>query len=86
MKDRQMLIRECRKLIEEGADREKVVSYLRNEGCLKIDSIVIIREALAISLGDAKGLVHCSATWRDVRERDDEFHDKLIDAVTPKFR
>jgi len=79
--DRYRLATECRKLNDSGADLEDILTYLRNEGCSKIDSIVVLHEVLGISLGDAKGLVHCSSTWRDVREQDDAFHDQLIEAL-----
>ena len=84
MVDRHRLIGECRKLKQDGVDLESVVAYLRDEGCWKIDCIAILREALGISLGDAKRLVHGSSTWRDVREKDDTFHDELIDALVEK--
>ena len=81
MIDRHQLVTESKKLKENGADLEKILTFLRNAGCSKIDSIVVLREALGTSLGDAKQLVHCSTTWRDARERDDAFHDRLIDAL-----
>jgi hypothetical protein len=86
MIDRRQLIDECRKLLESKVDREGLVSYLRGQGCLKLDSMAILRQVLDISLGQAKGLVHCSATWQDVRERDDKFHDILIDEVLPELK
>jgi hypothetical protein len=86
MIDRRQLIDECRKLLESKVDREGLVSYLRGQGCLKLDSMAILRQVLDISLGEAKGLVHCSATWQDVRERDDKFHDILIDEVLPELK
>ena len=80
MVDRHRLIGECRKLKEDGVGLENILTYLRKEGCWKVDTIAILHEALDVSLGDAKGLVHCSSTWRDVREQDDALHDKLIEA------
>jgi hypothetical protein len=64
-----------------GAE-EELVACLRAEGCDKIGSIVVLREVLNIDLGEAKRLVHCSPTWADVRQWDDEFHDQLFEAVT----
>jgi hypothetical protein len=43
--------------------------------------MAILHEVLGIGLGDAKSLVHLSSTWRDVRQQDDAFHEKLIDAL-----
>jgi ribosomal protein L7/L12 len=88
MMDRQRLIGECTKLKETGVDLENIISYLRSEGCWKIDTIAILREVLDISLGDAKSLVHYSSAWRDVREQDDAFHDQIIQDLveTPETR
>jgi ribosomal protein L7/L12 len=79
--DRSRLINECTKLKESDVGVEDMMSYLRNEGCNKIDTMVVLLEVLGINLGEAKHLVHLSSTWRDVKERDDAFHDKLIDAL-----
>jgi hypothetical protein len=68
---------ECEALLAKGADHEALVSFLREKGCFKLDSIAVLRKVLEISLGQAKGIVHCSATWSDVREADDRFHDAL---------
>jgi hypothetical protein len=86
MIDRGQLINECRKLLESKVDREGLVSYLRGQGCLKLDSIAILRQVFDLSLGEAKGVVHCSAAWQDVRERDDKFHDGLIDEILPELK
>jgi len=61
------------------------MAFLHAEGCSKIDSIVVLREVLNLNLGEAKALVHLSRTWGDVRERDDAFHEALIDAVNDEF-
>ena len=85
MVDRNRLISECSRLDENGVSLENIIAYLRSEGCWKIDSIAILREVLGIGLGDAKRLVHLSATWHDVRNQDDELHDRLNDALTEVF-
>lgn len=59
----------------QGTDREGLVSYLRQAGCFKIDSIAILSKVLAIDLAEAKALLHLSETWKDTREDDDRFHE-----------
>jgi len=68
-------------MIVAGNGTEELIAYLRAEGCYKIESIAVLREVLNVNLGDAKRLVHCSQTWADVRQRDDEFHDQLFEAA-----
>jgi hypothetical protein len=36
-----------------------------------------LAEALGIELAEAKELVHFSATWADVRAKDEKFHEVL---------
>jgi len=86
MRTRSELARECKALRASGSSDEDLMAFLRAEGCSKIDSIVVLREALNLSLAEGKALVHLSRAWRDVRERDDAFHDALIGATRLGFR
>ena len=82
MQTRSELIDRCRVMIVAGnGSADELIAYLRAEGCHKIESIAVLREALNLNLGDAKRLVHCSPTWADVRERDDELHDQLFETA-----
>jgi ribosomal protein L7/L12 len=81
MKNRLDLISECESLLTRSADNEEVMSYLRSQGCSKIDSIAVLRKVLKISLKDAKELVHCSTTWQDVRYKDDAFHEQFVETL-----
>jgi ribosomal protein L7/L12 len=85
VRGRSELAVECKALLARGLDNESLMDFLRAEGCSNIDSIVVLREVLNLSLGEAKALVHLSRTWGDVRERDDAFHEALIDAVNDKL-
>ena len=40
-------------------------------------TIVILADALETGLARAKELVHFSATWADVRAKDEKFHEVL---------
>lgn len=82
MRTRLELTDRSRAMIVAGnGTEEELIAYLRAEGCGKIDSIAVLREVLNIDLGEAKRLVHCSPTWADTQQRDDEFHDRLIEAA-----
>jgi hypothetical protein len=47
MADRQRPIDECRTLKNSGVNLENLISYLRKQGCWKIDTIAILREVRA---------------------------------------
>ena len=85
MNSRAELAAECKTLLARGLSDEDLMAFLRAEGCSKLNSIVVLREVLNLNLGEAKALVHLSRTWGDVRERDDAFHEALIDAVNDEF-
>jgi hypothetical protein len=76
---------ECRALRARGFSDEDLMIFLRAEGCSKIDSIVVLREVLNLNLAEGKALVHLSKAWGDVRERDDTFHEALIDVVNEEL-
>jgi hypothetical protein len=54
-------------------DVETLLTTLRKRGCTKGESIRILKRLMNIDGGKAKEIVHLSATWGDVRKRDDEF-------------
>jgi ribosomal protein L7/L12 len=87
MRTRSELAVECKGRRAHGASDEDLMAFLRAEGCSKIDTILVLREIQDLSLGKAKELVHLSRTWADVREKDDTFHEALVDAVDrdPRF-
>lgn len=78
---RQDFIIECRRRHDAGAPIEDLIGYLRDAGCSKIDSMVILTASCGVDLGQAKELVHCSPTWSERRESDDAFHAAAAEAV-----
>lgn len=64
-------------LWRDGARWDAVVATLRTEGFSKIDCIKATAELLRLPLDDAKRLVHNSAAWADVRQRDDAWHETI---------
>jgi hypothetical protein len=61
-----------------GEQWDAILGRLRAEGFSKIECIRATVELLRLPLGEAKRVVHDSQTWADVRERDDEWHDRLV--------
>jgi hypothetical protein len=63
------------------ATEDDLVHDLRDRGCSKIDSIVVLRDVLRISLAKAQMIVHLSPVWSDVREQDEALHDAFWAAI-----
>ena len=72
-------VAECRQLKQAGADRERIIAFLRSRGLSRIETIAVLREAYDISLKQARQAVHVSAAWTDRRQADDETHERLAD-------
>ncbi|MGH3369519.1 MAG: hypothetical protein ACRDPR_05920 [Nocardioidaceae bacterium] len=68
-------------LWQAGERWDAILGALRAEGFSKIDCIKATVKQLRLPLGDAKRIVHDSAAWADVRERDDELLDRLASEV-----
>lgn len=85
MRTRSELAIACRAHLARGITDEDLMTFLRAEGCSKIDSIAVLREVLNISVAEGKALVHLSRAWADVRERDNAFHEALINAADEAF-
>jgi hypothetical protein len=79
--ERKHLAETCRRMFASGESDESILAFLRREGCWKIASIRILMEVKGLPLPEAKALVHRSATWSDVYERDEAFHDELEQVV-----
>jgi ribosomal protein L7/L12 len=77
MKDLTVMTQRCQQLRAQGASDEDIISFLRSEGCSKVESIVVIAKLLAVGLDRAKEIVHTSKAWEDVRKQDDRFHASL---------
>jgi ribosomal protein L7/L12 len=77
MQDPTSLINKCQSLHAEGKNKEDIVSFLRAQGCSKVESIAIFAKALGIGLAEAKNVVHLSDAWSDTREGDERFQNSL---------
>ena len=78
MEDISAATAKCRELVSRGSPIEHVLAHLREVGLSKGQSIRVLVEAAGYRLREAKELVHSSAVWSDVRDRDDQFHDELL--------
>jgi hypothetical protein len=79
MKKLASLTIKCQSLSAEGKSQNEIVSFLRVNGCSKVDSIAILAKAFGVDLGKAKEVVHLSPAWADIRERDEKFQSSLED-------
>jgi len=73
----QSLIETCRSMLKSDNSTESILSFLKESGCSKIDSMRVLMELMGLSLGEAKQVVHLSEAWRDTRDSDDRFHESL---------
>jgi len=75
----------CIKIFNETKDIEYVLTYLRDNGYSKIQSVQTLIELQKTDLGKAKRIVHLSKSWADMYSRDEKFHD-AIEKVSEKIR
>jgi hypothetical protein len=77
MPTRAELVATIKAFIEQKKGDEEAIAFLRAQGCSKVESIAVLNLAMGINLGRAKSLVHFSETWKDVRAKDEQFHEDL---------
>jgi hypothetical protein len=68
-------------LWQAGERWDAILGSLRAEGFSKVDCIKATVDQLRLPLGDAKRIVHHSAAWADVKDRDDEWQERLVSEV-----
>jgi ribosomal protein L7/L12 len=73
----QSLLNASKEMLQNGQEREAILTYIRHSGGSKIDAIRLLVVLQDLSLPEAKRVVHFSDAWSDTRERDEEFHDQL---------
>jgi hypothetical protein len=81
---RAFLISDCKRLLASGNDEQKIVIFLREQGCSVIESIAIVSKSMDLDLNAAKKLVHFSKAWEDMREAHDKLHEDLEQAIANK--
>jgi ribosomal protein L7/L12 len=75
------LVEKVQHMLATGTSIEDILSFLRQSGCSKVESIVVIKETNAISLAEAKKIIHYSKAWEDTRERDETFQDTFFNTI-----
>ena len=75
------VLSECRALMCDGADTERVLGHLRKRGVAKGESVYALEDLYGVSHKTAKMSVHFSRTWADLREPSEELHERLLEAL-----
>jgi ribosomal protein L7/L12 len=73
--------RQAHALIASNTELETVMTFLRERGLNKIDSINFLVRHMSMPLRDAKESVDNSDTWSNVTFRDNAFHQNLVEAA-----
>jgi len=68
------------------SDVEGALRLLRDGGYSKVQSIKALTDTDKISLAEAKVLVHESAVWRDLRQRDSVLQEALEEGTDVRVR
>lgn len=76
------LIESSNQMLIAGKDTENILAFLRENGCSKIKSFVILKKLYKIPLDEAEDLVHLSKTWQDAYECDAENQRILFEVLT----
>lgn len=79
------VIERATNLWAEGERWEAILAALRADGFSKVESIRATVELLRLPLGEAKWLVHNSATWSDSKAKDDAWQERLVAELEPVF-
>jgi hypothetical protein len=76
---------EANRLFRSGADNETVFAFLKRNGAGPFDALAFLRETQALSIIEAKRIIHDSETWayaridwdRELKEIKCDLDDKL---------
>jgi ribosomal protein L7/L12 len=81
MESREILMKSSKTMLAEGKNLEYVIGFLRQNGCSKTQSIIILKEIKEISLDEAKELVHFSEVWQDVSKVDEKLINNFYETA-----
>ena len=74
---RDFIKNDCKKILRQNADIEKVLDYLRRNNYSKTQSMILLTEIMDVNLGKAKEIVHFSQAWQEEREAHEQFHELI---------
>jgi hypothetical protein len=72
---------DAKKLIQGGAEPELVLSFLRERGVGRIDSVYAMASLMEKSVSESRDLVDGSQTWSDLYETDMRFRNAAREAL-----
>jgi hypothetical protein len=78
---RHALSKTCLEKTTQGATRDDVLSFLREQGASPTDALVILMELYGLPLKEAKRVFSAHPAWHEVTEASDKLHQELIDAL-----
>ncbi len=74
-------INKCKAMIEEGKSTSMIVETLYKDGLTITESMKVIREAFAISLGEAKTIVSDHSVWNETVEVSKPIQEAFIKSI-----
>jgi hypothetical protein len=77
----QGLLDASKKMLEDGKDIQAILTLARQNGCSKTDAMRLLMLLRDMSLAEAKQVVHFSEAWKDTKQQDEEFQDRLQNVV-----
>jgi hypothetical protein len=75
------LLDASREMLRDGKDIQAILTFARQSGCSKTDAMRLLILLRDMSLAEAKQVVHFSEAWRDTKQLDEEFQDRLQSVV-----
>jgi len=78
------LLDESREMLRDGKDVQAILTFARHRGCSKTDAMRLLMLLRDMSLAEAKQVVHFSEAWRDTKQQDEEFQDRLQSVIEDK--
>jgi hypothetical protein len=69
-------------LLNSGKTTEEIVAFLKQRGCAKGVSIMLLPSILGCNLSKAKELVHFSKTWEDQKETDEQLQRQFEESLS----
>jgi hypothetical protein len=63
------IVDEAKKRLDARGSMEDTLRYLRDNGAMPINSIIVLRRLFNLSLKEARIILHSSETWSELRDR-----------------
>jgi ribosomal protein L7/L12 len=71
----------AREMLDGKQEIELVIRFLRDSGLSQIECVKAVKAIRRTSLADAKGIVHFSETWSDMRLGQEQLHEQLANEI-----